>query len=51
MLTVGFVPNRSDVDAEFLGSDEGFELCVRAVGEAVADSEGEFWASFHSGNG
>ena len=50
MLAVGLVPNWCDVDAEFLGGDEGFELGVRAVGETVADSKGVFGANFHSGN-
>jgi hypothetical protein len=47
VLTVGFVPDRGDVDAEFLGGDEGLELGVRAVGETIADSESVFWADFH----
>ena len=47
MLAGGFIPYRSDVDTEFLGGDEGFELGVGSVGEAVADSEGVFGAGFH----
>ena len=47
VLAVRLVPDRCDVDAEVLGGDEGLELCVRAVGEAVTDSEGVFGAGFH----
>ncbi len=48
VLTVGFVPDRGDVDAELFGRDEGFELSVGAVGETIADSEGVFWTGFHN---
>lgn len=47
MLAVGFIPGRADLDAEFFGGDEGLELSVSAVGEAVTDAEGEFRAGFH----
>jgi hypothetical protein len=48
VLAVGLVPDRGDVDAEFLGFDEGGELGVRAIGETIADAEGVFRAGFHS---
>ena len=47
VLAVGLVPGRADVDAEFLGGDEGLELRVGAVGETIADTEGKFWTDFH----
>ena len=49
VLAVGFVPNWADIDAELFGGDEGVELGVRAVGEAIADSESVFGAKFHFG--
>ena len=47
VLAVGFVPDGSDIDAEFFGCDEGVELGVCAVGETIADAESVFWANFH----
>lgn len=47
VLAVGLVPGGADVDAEFFGGDEGLELGVSAVGEAIADTESEFWTDFH----
>ena len=37
--TVGFVPNRSDVDAKFAGFDEGGELGISTVSEPIANAE------------
>ena len=47
VLAVRLVPSGADVDTEFLGGDEGLELGVSAVGEAIADSESEFRTGFH----
>lgn len=47
VLAVGLVPGGADVDAEFFGRDEGLELSVCAVGEAIANTEGEFGTGFH----
>ena len=38
---------RGDVDAELFRLNEGGELGVGAVGETIADSEGELGADFH----
>ena len=47
VLTVGLVPSGADLDAQIFGGDEGLELGVGAVGEAIADAEGEFRTLFH----
>jgi hypothetical protein len=47
VLAIGFVPNWADIDPEFFGCDEGFELSVCAIGETIANAEGEFWTGFH----
>ena len=47
--TVGFIPNRSDVDAKFAGFDEGGELGMGTVSEPIADAECVFRAGFHNG--
>lgn len=47
VLAVGLVPSGADIDAKFFGGDEGLELGVGAVGEAIADTEGEFRTGFH----
>ncbi len=41
VLAVGLIPGGADVDAEFFGGDKGLELGVGAVGEAIADAEGD----------
>ena len=47
VLAIGFIPNWADINPEFFGCDEGIELSVRAVGEAIAYSESVFWTNFH----
>jgi len=47
VLAVGLVPGGADVDAEFLGGDEGLQLGVGTAGETIADAEGEFRTDFH----
>jgi hypothetical protein len=47
VLAIGFVPNWADIDPKFFGCDEGFELSVCAIGETIANAEGEFWTGFH----
>ena len=47
VFAVGLVPDRRDIDAEFLGCNEGLELGMGTVGETIANAEGEFRTRFH----
>ncbi len=52
LFAVGFVPDRRDFDAQFLGFDESGELRFALVSETIADAHaefGEFMFSFDYG--
>jgi hypothetical protein len=47
VLAIRFVPDGHKICSELGGLDEGSELGFCLMGEAIADAEGEFGASFH----
>ena len=42
MLAIGFVPDGDYIDASISGLDAGLQLCLRLMGEAVADTDRKF---------
>ena len=43
VFTIGFIPDRCDLDAHFFGSSESGQLCLSLAGKSVADAHAEFW--------